>query len=334
MRRPFRLGGAVVLGAMLIAPAGAAQAGSRSATDGLVRGARSALGEQVAGAGRSFGSLAQAPVGLRSAVAAVVQQKLTASDAASENFFGFSVAVSGSTAVVGAYAKNSGTGAAYVFVRSGSTWTQQAELTASDAVSGDVFGHSVAVSGSTVVVGAQNKNSTAGAAYVFVRSGSTWTQQAELTASDAASGDLFGFSVAVSGSIVVVGAPIKNSDRGAAYVFGQSGSTWTQQQELTASDAASCDHFGWSVSASGSTAVVGAPCKNSGTGAAYVFVQSGSTWTQQAELTASDAVSYEDFGDSVAVSGSTVVVGAEGKNSGTGAAYVFVQSGSTWTQQA
>jgi FG-GAP repeat len=262
------------------------------------------------------------------------QAKLTASDGASHDAFGISVAISGSTAVVGAPYKNSSTGAAYVYVRSGTIWSQQAKLIASDAAHDDEFGISVAISGSTAVVGADRKNSYTGAAYVFVRSLTTWSQQAKLTAGDAALNDGFGFAVAISGSTAVVGAPFKNSSTGAAYVFVRSGTIWSQQAKLTAGDAALNDYFGYAVAISGSTAVVGAPYKNSSTGAAYVFVRSGTIWPQQRKLTAGDAALNDLFGYAVAISGSTAVVGAPGKNSYTGAAYVFVRSVSTWSQLA
>jgi hypothetical protein len=290
-------------------------------------------------------TLAQAPAGLRSAVrrtlgapatsaaSASQQARLTASDGAKHDNFGWSVALSGTTAVVGADTKNSGTGAAYVFTRSGSTWSQQAKLTASDGASGDDFGFSVALSGSTAVVGADTKNSSTGAAYVFTRSGTTWTQQAKLTASDAAASDSFGFSVAIANSTAVVGADTKNSSTGAAYVFVRSGTTWSQQAKLTASDAAANGFFGYSAALSGSTAVVGAIGGNR-TGEAYVFTRSGTTWTQQAKLTASGGIAGDEFGYSVALSGTTAVVGAINNNAGTGAAYVFTRSGTTWTQQA
>jgi hypothetical protein len=287
----------------------------------------------VVGAYSKNSNTGAAYVFVRSGTTWTQQAKLTASDAALGDSFGISVAVSTSIAVVGAALKNSGTGAAYVFVLSGTTWTQQAKLTASDGVSNDYFGYSVAVSGTTAVVGAVIKNSGTGAAYVFVQSGTIWSQQAKLTASDGAANDLFGDSVAVSGSTAVVGAR-QNVSTGAAYVFVRSGTTWSQQAKLTASDGAPLDNFGIWVAVSGSTTVVGAFGKNSNTGAAYVFVRSGTTWFPQAELTASDGVSGDIFGVSVALSGSTAVVGAYGKNSNTGAAYVFVRSGTTWTQQA
>jgi hypothetical protein len=176
--------------------------------------------------------------------------------------------------VVGALYKNSQTGAAYVFVRA-ATWLQQAKLTASDAAAGDFFGNSVAFSGSTAVVGAMNKNNQAGAAYVFVRSGTTWTQQAKLTASDGITGDEFGSSVALSGSIAVVGAPGKVNFVGAAYAFVRSGTTWLQRAKVGATDTVGADDFGASVAVfsrpAGTIAVVGAPTKAANTGAAYVF---------------------------------------------------------------
>ena len=290
-------------------------------------------------------SLAQAPAGLRAVVrrtlgapaaagGAFQQAKLTASDGAPGDIFGVSVAISGSTAVVGASFKNSNTGAAYVFVRSGAAWSQQAKLTASDGFSFDRFGASVAISGPTAVVGAFGQFSNTGAAYVFVRSGTAWSQQAKLTAADAQEFDNFGASVAICGLTVVVGADMKHDFVGAAYVFVRSGTAWHQQRKLTAADGKR-GSFGDSVAISGSTVVVGAEAKNFFTGAAYVFVRSGTAWHQQARLTAADPAKDSVFGISVAVSGPTVVVGANHlAGSGTGAAYVFVRSGPAWSQQA
>ena len=153
------------------------------------------------------------------------QQELSASDGASSNFFGYSVALSGdaSTTLVGALGANGFTGAAYVFTRSGSGWVQQQELSATDGAAGDSFGDSVPLSGdgSTALVGASGKNGYTGAVYVFTRSGSSWVQQQELSASDGASGDFFGDPVALSGdgSTALVGASSKNNSTGAAYVF-------------------------------------------------------------------------------------------------------------------
>jgi hypothetical protein len=258
----------------------------------------------------------------------VQQAELKASDRATNDFFGDSVAVSGSLAVVGAYSKNNSTGAVYVFTQSGTTWTQQAKLTASDGTTGDNLGVAVAVSGSTVIACANSKNFATGAAYVFTQSGTAWSQQAKLTASDAEMGQQFCTAVALNGGTAVVGA------LNAAYVFTQAGAVWNQQAKLTASDGATGDYFGASVALSGGTAVVGAYRKNNITGAAYIFTQSGTAWSQQAEVTASDAAMGNYFGSSVAVSGGTAVVGAYGNNDSTGAAYVFTQSGTTWSQQS
>lgn len=337
------------------------------------------------------------------------QAYLKASNAGSGDQFGIAVAISGDTAVVGAWLEDSNatgvngnqadnslldSGAAYVFVRTGTVWSQQAYLKASNTNAGDWFGSRVAISGDTIVVGASHESSqanvvngdqtdnsalNAGAAYVFVRTGSTWSQQAYLKASNAESGDRFGDALSVSGDTVVVGAggedssslgingnPSDNSasGSGAAYVFVRTGTAWSQQAYLKASNAESNDFFGSGVSVFGDTIVVGAngesssarvvngnQSDNSATraGAAYVFVRSGSVWSQQAYLKASNTDSDDAFGGSVSISGDTVVIGAlheashaTGVNGDqnnndvplAGAAYVFVRSGTTWTQQA
>src|ERR1022692_1865933 len=275
----------------------------------------------------------EAYVFVRSGTTWTQQQTLPAPDGVAGNLFGFSVSVSGDTAVVGApnQDENDSPGAAYVFTRSGTTWTQQQKLTASDGSLVNEFGISVSVSGDTAVVGAFQHQPVA-AAYVFVRSGTTWTQQQKLTASDPVAGDDFGFSVSVSGDTAVVGASFAafggSVSQGKAYVFVRSGTTWTQQQKLTASDGVAGDAFGFSVSVSGDTAVVGATGNNS-QGAAYVFVRSGTTWTQQQKLTASDGVAGDFFGRSVSVDQGTAGIGAQAKNSAQGAAYVFRNTGSS-----
>src|SRR6185436_11257806 len=132
------------------------------------------------------------------------QAKLTALDAGSSDLFGFSMDIDGDTAVAGAVGDNSSAGSAYVFIRSGTTWTQQQKLTPTPAVStGANFGGAVSISGNTILIGTSASDDVpfnSGSAYVFVRSGTTWTQQAKLTASDAAAGDLFGTSVSLDGN--------------------------------------------------------------------------------------------------------------------------------------
>ncbi len=287
-----------------------------------------------------------------SPLSAVQQAELTAAPADAGAELGYSVAISGDTAVVGApgdkVGANRSQGAAYVFVRTGATWSQQARLTAADGAEGDEFGTSVAISGDTVVVGASfatvGTNTYQGAAYVFLRSGTSWTQQAKLTAGDGGGGDQFGTSVAISGDTAVVGAPGHGGGAasGSAYVFVRDTTSWSQQAELTVDDGSGNDQFGSAVAISGDTAVVGANLETVGSnpeqGAAYVFVRSGTTWSQQAKLTDEDGASSDQFGYSVAIYGDTAVVGALATTVGTtedeGAAYVFVRSGTTWSQQA
>jgi len=272
----------------------------------------------------------------------VQQAELTALGTAGGEF-GLSVALSasGTTALVGAYMHNATTGAAYVFTLRGGTWSQTAELTASDRAPGDEFGRSVALSasGATALVGAPDYDAGTGAAYVFTLRGGTWSQTAELTASDGAPGES-GFSVALSasGGTALVGALVHHADTGAAYVFTLRRGTWSRTAELTASDGARGDEFGLSValSALGTTALAGASQRNAQTGAVYVFTLRGGTWSQAAELTATGGKGFDQFGVSVALSasGTTALAGAPGRNSGAGAAYVFRLRRGTWTQAA
>jgi len=267
------------------------------------------------------------------------QAKIQAGTPQAPALFGYSVAIDGDTVVVGAYMEDVlvDQGATYIFTRSGTTWTQQARLVASDAQTSDNFGYSVAISGNTVVVGARYEDpgaiSDAGAAYIFTRSGTTWTQQAKLVASDAQASDNFGWSVAIDGDTVVVGAYLEDpsaiSDAGSAYIFTRSGTTWTQQQKIQASDAQATDWFGHSVAIDGDVVVVGAHLEDTvaaSAGAAYIFSRSGTTWTQQSKIQASDPENSDWFGWSVAIDGDTVVVGAEREDTvgaDAGAAYIF-----------
>ncbi|KAH8068715.1 hypothetical protein JL721_6578 [Aureococcus anophagefferens] len=224
-----------------------------------------------------------------------------------------------------------------------------AKLLASDAAAGDWFGYSVAVSGDLVVVGAYGNADAgrdSGSAYVFrtTNGGASWTQVAKLVASDAAADDWFGYSVAVSGDLVVVGA-LWNDDAGSgsgsAYVFRTTndGASWTQVAKLVASDAAAGDSFGSSVAVSGDLVVV--EDAGSDSGSAYVFrtTNDGASWTQVAKLVASDAAAGDYFGDSVAISGDLVVVGADNNyfdGEQSGSVYVFrtTNDGASWTQSA
>ena len=285
----------------------------------------------------------------------VQKAKLTASDRAMSDEFGSSVAIDGDVVVVGApFASPGGinmAGAAYVFVKPLGGWgdmTQTAKLTASVKSAIFWFGQSVSISDDVVVVGGR------GAAYVFVKPGGGWggnlTETAKLTDGDSYMSDEFGRSVAINGDVVVVGAiyarPGGTIDAGAAYVFVKPGGGWvdmTPIARLIASDRAAYDRLGWSVGVSGDVVVVGAPYAAPGgewgSGAVYIFVKPADGWVnmrQTAKLTASDPYksSGDLFGDSVAISGNVVVIGASFAYAGgwgqAGAAYIFVKPGSGW----
>lgn len=269
------------------------------------------------------------------------QAYLKASNTGAGDRFGISVSLSGDTAVIGA----------------------QGEAGPSTGVNGPE---------------SSDAASKAGAAYIFVRSGITWSQQAYIKASNTGVEDAFGHAVDISGDLVVVGAlreasPAMGVDgdqapntaigAGAAYVFGRTGTTWAQQAYLKASNANGADFFGVSVSVSGDTIVVGARSEDSGapggngnpmiptngSGAAYVFKQTGTTWVEEALLKASYPESGDQFGSGVSISGNTLIVGARQERSGAtgvngdesdnsvdsaGAAYIFIRSGSNWSQEA
>ncbi|PKB71357.1 MAG: hypothetical protein BZY87_05750 [SAR202 cluster bacterium Io17-Chloro-G6] len=212
------------------------------------------------------------------------QAKLTTNKAfTADNMFGWSVAIDGDTAAVGAlgdFSNGADSGAAYVFTRTDGVWTEQGKLTASDAFTADNFGRSVALSGNLLAVGAPgntDKGADTGAAYVFARGDGAWSEQAKLTASDAASTDNFGWSVSISGDTMAAGAfgdAAKGVDAGSVYVFKQSGTTWTEQANLTATGAAVNHKLGTSVSLSDNDLAAGAPGdfqKGTDTGSVHVF---------------------------------------------------------------
>jgi FG-GAP repeat len=276
-----------------------------------------------------------------SGAAPLFERKLTARDGGFGEEFGHAVAVSGSTLVVGARADRIGfnpdQGSAYVFNREAGGWTEHQKLIASDGAVSDQFGWSVAVSGSTIVVGAWvddvGSNSDQGSAYVFTLHDGSWVQTQKLTASDGAARDLFGWSVAVSGSTIIVGAIGDDLFSGAVYVFNRQGGSWIETQKLTAGGV----EFGYSLALSGSTLVIGSISSDSFEGAAYVFNREGADWVETQKLTASDGATFDLFGWSVALSGSTLVVSARGDTVGAnfdqGSVYVFNHRGGKWFEQ-
>ena len=270
-------------------------------------------------------------------------QKITASDATSGDLFGISVGISGNYAIVGAHLNDemgSNAGAAYIFEYDGASWTEDTKLIASDAAAGDFFGFSVSISGDNALVGARFENNQ-GAAYVFNLSGGTWSETTKLTASDANTDDWFGQSVCISGTHAIIGAN-QNDDAGinsgSAYIFSLSGGVWSEVQKLTASDEMSDDYFGWSVSISGERAVVGTILNDdagSASGSVYVFELSGGVWSETQKLTASDAATFDYFGQSVSVSGDHILIGAnrnDDDGADSGLAYMFKLDGGTWVE--
>ena len=282
-------------------------------------------------------------------------KKLVASDAEADDWFGRSVSVSGDTVIVGAnFEDHPGAvffivngGAAYVYQRNhggADSWGEVKKLIASDSQPHDHFGHAVAVSGDTAIVGARSEDtggSNAGAAYVFQRDQGgpdNWGEVTKLTAADAHAGDEFGRSVAVSGNTILVGALAEDAagiDAGAVYVFERNeggADNWGQVAKLTASDAQTEDFFGVSVAVSGDNVIVGASSEDAGgsdAGAGYVFQRNqggADSWGEVTKLTASDAQNGDFFGASVAVEGDSAIVGASSEDAGgsnAGAGYVF-----------
>jgi len=345
------------------------------------------------------------------------QARLTASNADPDDYFGWAVALDTDTLVVGAPQESSkatgvngdesdnsvlGTGAAYVFVRSGANWTQQAYLKASNTEQTmlpslglpDRFGASVAIDGETIAIGApfeasnatdidgtQDNNSAynSGAVYVFLRTGTDWDQQAYIKASNTDIDDRFAMAIALSEDTLAVGAPREDSSAstvngdqaddnanasGAGYVFTRVGATWSQEAYIKSDNSGSGDFFGRSIALHGDTLALGAPFEDStatginndgmdnvagDSGAAYVFVRSGTTWTQEAYVKASNTQQDDYFGQGIAIHGDTLAVGAPLEDSNalsvdgaqfnedaanSGAAYLFVRSAATWSQQA
>lgn len=334
---------------------------------------------------------------------------LKASNTGANDQFGCAVSLSGDTLAVGAENEGSASpgingdqtddsapvaGAVYVFVRNGAIWSQQAYLKASNPGPNDMFGHSLSLNEDRLAVGAWGESSSAtgingnqadnsaflaGAVYVFLRAGSTWSQEAYLKASNAGTNDQFGISVALFGDTLAVGAPGEDSsaqgvngpqtdnllsDSGAVYLFGHTGGSWTQTAYLKASNSDAWDTFGQAVSLYENTLVATAPGEDSSangingnqldefalqSGAAYLFERSGATWTQVAYLKASNTAVDDAFGCNVSVSRDAIAVStrqeaskARGLNGNqtdntmpwSGAAYVFTRSGTTWQQRA
>ena len=282
----------------------------------------------------------------------IERQQSSASDGTNGDRFGQSVAIDGDTIVVGVPYDTLGQverqGTAYVFVRNGSRWNERARLFPSDGAPDDNFGWSVAISGNYIVVGAPGNNIGAvtdqGAAYVYLNNGGSWFEQGRLLANDGAAADLFGYSVAISGENVAVGAVTADingkRNQGAVYRFQPTGAvrTWTQVDKLTAEDGAADDLFGSSVALSGNVLLVGAPGDTIGLkqaqGSAHIFGDSNLPLRPHPKLVASDGEAEDKFGSSVAIEGGTVIVGAPYDRivnfNRQGSASVFIRGGTVF----
>jgi hypothetical protein len=226
--------------------------------------------------------------------------------------------------IIGAKHFNSDQGKAYIFHRSGTTWTQQAGLTDTGGLAGDWFGQSVSISGNYAVVGAPYKNNT-GEIFIYYFNGTSWALQANEAGNSG--GDWFGYSVSSSGNAVIAGACNADSQKGKAYIYSRSGTTWSVQATLQTPDAVESDRFGKSVSISGYNAVVSTEAKAFGRGKAYIFHYNDASWKLQAGLLASDGSAGDNFGRSVSITPNYTVVGAPnikyGDNSYQGEVYFF-----------
>lgn len=270
-----------------------------------------------------------------------------ASDGEVGDQFGYSVAINGNYAIIGAPFDNIGAndnqGSAYIFFFNDSAWVQQAKLVAANGAAGDDFGYSVSISGDYAIVGARHDDvgadSDQGSAYIFIRSGISWTQQANITGASGAASDYFGQSVSIDGDYCAIGSPGDdvgaNLNQGTAYVFIRSGINWTQQDYKTLPGGAEADDFGSAVSISGIYLVVGAPLDDIGAtmnrGSAHVFQRTGSSWSHTQVLTYTDNDHY-NFGASVSINGNYLVAGVPGTSfsdfPGSGRGYFF--NGTSW----
>lgn len=282
-----------------------------------------------------------------------LSRKLDPPGMAFGDYYGMAVALDGDTAVCGAggdFVAAENQGSLWIFRRSGGEWFEPDYGLITGSVASDALGTSVDLDGDTMAIGVPGHDDTGGSnqgsVRIFVRDGLLWTLQQTVIAGDGALNDAFGTSVSLDGDTLTVGAPLDSvgggTNQGSAYVFVRSAGVWTQQQKLLASDRATGDNFGWSISVSGDRLIVGAPGANApvtDSGAAYAFVRSAGVWSQQDKLTATDAGGGDAFGSSVALDGLTAVIGANLDNvigTDDGSAYIFaVPSGGTdWTQRA
>lgn len=277
-------------------------------------------------------------------------QKLLPDDGKAEDQFSYSVAIDGSTALVGALNADvdniQDAGAAYVYSFGDEGWQQQAKLVAKPAFANDTLGGNVALKNNMALLGVikrDDKGEDAGAVFAFEKEAKSWSQKQILTANDANAGDAFGQSIALTTEFLVIGSPRSDSprkDSGSAYVYIRDKNTWRFQAKLTAKDGAEGDLFGISVAIDGETILVGADLndeKAEKAGAVYAYVFDGTQWHQQAKLMAEDGANTDIFGVRVALFGDTALISArrddiESVGVDAGSAYIFERTNHKWTQ--
>lgn len=309
---------------------------------------------------------------------------LKASNTGSNDLFGYSLAFDGDTLAVGAYLEDSyatgidgdqtdnsadGSGAVYIFTRSGDDWRQQAYIKGNMAASGRQFGRALALHGNVLAVGApfdgnagtdtaSGRATDSGAVHVFRRNAQIWREEAYLKAGNAAPGDLFGISVALSGNRLAVGAHMEDSaatgingdatddsaeNSGAAYVFVHRDGHWLQEAYIKSTHPQAAAGFGNSLTLDADTLAVGAHLENNGNGAVYLYTRGNSGWQPHARLTAPTPAKNDLFGSSLALDADTLAVGAyledgtvagRGAAENSGAVYVYVRGKENWSQQA
>ena len=259
--------------------------------------------------------------------------KLVADEPTDDDRYGESVSIFRTTAIIGVSKdddNNKNEGSAYIYVREGDDWRQQAKIVPDDLGGSDSFGEAVDIRESTAVIGAPGHTPGgvrfAGAAYIYVREGGTWRQHAKLTADDGAKADRFGSSVAIGSGTIVIGAPAHDTDQGkdagAAYVYVRDGNQWKLQTKLTPGVGGKNDQFGFSVATNGNIVIVGAKGRSErapAAGAAYSFVRTDGRWEEKKKVLPDDQDQKINFGGSVAINGNTVAVASHNKgNDGPG----------------
>ncbi len=264
---------------------------------------------------------------------------LTPSDPSANLLFGSSISMSGNYLLVGAPGSSTNQGAAYVYIRDSTklnTWTQQQRLVASDGASGNLFGHSVSISGSNLIIGSPGASTNTGKAYIFNLSGDVWTQVTTVSASNGAINSYFGFrNISIDSNYAVVGSYGLSTNTGSAYVYFYNGTSWGQQQILTPSYNATSNYFGFSVFIRGAYIAVGAYNYTAGIGRVSMFSRSGTTWSESQVLSSGVASAYQ-FGYSVSISESQnlIAVGANTFTTSTltGTVYTFTRFGNLYSQ--